>query len=500
MQQDSAIRVDSGDAFQSHLAAPPPDSPPIWAPLSVIGSVVPKLLSKVSPGDAPIILYHTTAITTTWFDSIAPYNDKSRGIYSQIQKYKGEDNLDAKRSTSILYASQKLLNGLLPEYSSTWSNLLEQFGLDPDNNSTDPNTPAGIGNLAAKNALSSLKEDGMNFQGNKNSNGMLIVPQPFVDTTGYKPVNSATELSDPRRWQPDIITNGIGTFSSQVHATPQYSVAKPYSYKSPSIRVDSPSKSFAIVNGWPLKSYKDQAKEVLSAQRELTDYSKVEAEFFDDKIKSLGFSAVAAAMNHGLDLEQFVQFDTLANIAAYDTGIEVWSNKLAFDSVRPFTAIEYLYGDEKIKAWGGPGNGIVDNVTGIEWRPYLQTANHSEYPSATAAFAKAHAYVVTEYLDRIIGLSPEEANDLSFWVPEMPIVGEDLKVLRGTSSVEPGFTPQETIILGWDTWDEFANDAGESRINAGVHFPSSVPAGQEIGNQVGQTAANWFFELIGSYF
>ena len=126
MQEASATRFDSGDTFQSDLAAPPPDSPPIWAPLSVIGSVVPKLLSKVSPGDAPIILYHTTAITTTWFDSIAPYNDKSRGIYSQIQKYKGEDNLDAKRSTSILYASQKLLNGLLPEYSSTWSNLLEQ--------------------------------------------------------------------------------------------------------------------------------------------------------------------------------------------------------------------------------------------------------------------------------------------------------------------------------------------------------------------------------------
>ena len=90
---------------------------------------------------------------------------------------------------------------------------------------------------------------------------------------------------------------------------------------------------------------------MLSAQIALTDRQKLMAEFFDDKISSLGFSTVAASFHHRLSLEQFVQLDFLVNVAAFDTAITVWRNKRRFDAVQPFTAIGVIHGDDPIRAW-----------------------------------------------------------------------------------------------------------------------------------------------------
>ena len=40
----------------------------------------------------------------------------------------------------------------------------------------------------------------------------------------------------------------------------------------------------------------------------------------------------------------------------------------------------------------------------------------------------------------------------------------------------------------WETWTDFEEECGLSRVWGGVHFHSSVPAGQEIGRQVGALA------------
>ena len=59
---------------------------------------------------------------------------------------------------------------------------------------------------------------------------------------------------------------------------------------------------------------------------------------------------------------------------------------------------------------------------------------------------------------------------------------------KGSSRVEPGLTPATDIILSWDTWSDFESDCGESRIWSGVHFPASVPAGQNIGHKIAKIA------------
>ncbi|MBK1700044.1 hypothetical protein CKO41_10400 [Thiococcus pfennigii] len=468
------------DAFEC-----PPGAPPICAPAAVIEVVVPNLLSTVAPGDAPLVLRTTTLITNAWFDAIAPYSGWT-GIYSNLGNLPGGDS---ERNIALLYASHEVLLSLMPQFAADWDGILVGFGLDPHDDVID-DSPAGVGNRAGAALVAAREHDGMNQLGD--ANGSLYNRRPYADSTGYTPVNKGERLINPRRWQPDTLTTGNGLFVTQQFVTPQWAETQPYSYSEPTLTAPFPWKSYAVrPNGAALPPYKAQADEVLAVQAALTDRQKLLAEFFDDKIHSLGFSTLAATLALGLDLEQFVQLDFLVNAAAFDTGITVWDNKRRYDAVRPFSAIAYLYPETTITAWGGPGEGTVTDITGAEWRPYLQTANHPEYPSASASFCRAHATATRLYLEQIIGLAPDAANNLSYWTPAIPIAGAPLSVPTGKSLIEPGVTPAADTILGWDTWDEFSEDCGISRLWGGVHFFDSIPAGQDIGEQIGTEVFNW---------
>ena len=94
------------------------------------------------------------------------------------------------------------------------------------------------------------------------------------------------------------------------------------------------------------ESYRQQADVVLEVSANLTDEQKLMAEFFDDKIFSLGFSTIHAIASRNGSLMDFVHMDYLHNLAAVDAGIAVWQEKARWDAVRPFSAIRHLYGDE----------------------------------------------------------------------------------------------------------------------------------------------------------
>ncbi|NJR42856.1 MAG: hypothetical protein HC767_09540 [Akkermansiaceae bacterium] len=92
--------------------------------------------------------------------------------------------------------------------------------------------------------------------------------------------------------------------------------------------------------------YRKQADDVLAISAGLTDEQKLLAEFFNDKIFSLGFALLHTALSQQLSLMQFVHLDYLANLAAWDAGIVIWQEKTRWDAVRPFTAVELLYSGE----------------------------------------------------------------------------------------------------------------------------------------------------------
>jgi len=427
----------------------------------VIPYAVPAIF-EASPtgGDATLVLRATTLVTNSWFDAVAPYHPTAVGVYSDLGRRpasESQDNLNL--NTALLYASYHALNSLFPHRTADWRAMLESVGLDPDDLSTDLTRAVGIGNAAGKALVAARKNDGMNQLGNEGDR--TYHRAPYADYTGYAPVNTAYELSDPSRWQP-AMTGTRGLFKIQQFVTPQMRLTEPYSYVTPKrFRAKPPVKSNVHNYG----AYRQQADEVLQASATMTDKQKALAELFDNKIDSLGFSAVFAAFSQQLSLAEFIQYDFLTNMAAFDTAIAIWQEKERFDAVRPFSAIRYIYGDELVTAWGGPGQGTVYDLKGSEWTSYLPVADHPEYPSASASFCAAHAETSRLFLG---------SDQLGYVVP----------VPQGSSRIEPGFTPAADLELVFPTWSQFEQECAMSRFWSGVHFLSSLPAGQKIGRRV----------------
>lgn len=438
------------------------------APVEVIiPAVLPTILGSVYPGagDASLVLRITTMTSNSWFDAIAPYQPRAVGVYSQLGRRPTSESItNRNKNIAIIYASYRVLNSLLPQFSSNWRTMLTSVGLDPDDTQENMTTAIGIGNLAGKGVVLARLNDGMNQLGNVNCKYNC---KPYADYTGYKPVNTAYDLLDPSRWQPNVSDNGKGIFSVQQFVTPQWRLTQPYTYRNPgNFTVPAPVNS-DVRN---IDAYKQQADEVLALQAGLTDDQKMTAELFNNKLNSLGLSELFDIQSRGLNLDQTVQFIFLNNMAAFDGGIAIWNQKYRWDAVRPFSAIHYIYKDSTVTAWGGPGKGTVDDLPASEWRSYLPTADHPEYPSGSACFCASHAQASRRYF----------GSDAFGW---------SVPVAMGSSFVEPGITPATDIVLGpWNTYTEFENACAMSRVLGGVHFTSAVQESQKMCRTFGDRA------------
>ena len=164
-------------------------------------------------------------------------------------------------------------------------------------------------------------------------------------------------------------------------------------------------------------------------------------------------------------------FFALCN-AMFDAGIAAWDAKRAFDSVRPVTAIPFLFASQKILAWGGPFQGTQE-IDGAQWIPYQQstfpTPPFPEYVSGHSAFSAAGAYI----LGRFAGSD---------------FFGNSVKLDAGSSNIERGMTPANRVTLSWTTFTEAANEAGMSRRYGGIHFELGDLAGRLTGRLAGAQA------------
>jgi hypothetical protein len=95
------------------------------------------------------------------------------------------------------------------------------MGYNPDDISTDPATPAGVGNQAAAAVLAFRANDGSN-----QANG-------YADTSGYVPVNTPDTVNGPFHWQPLRVPDGNGGFNVQKFLTPHWRAVTPFALTSP---------------------------------------------------------------------------------------------------------------------------------------------------------------------------------------------------------------------------------------------------------------------------
>jgi hypothetical protein len=447
------------------------------------------ILDVIAPMDATIIMWSSHMIQTSWFDAIAPYHPTAVGLYSRIpRRPASESATNRNKNIAALHAMYQTLKGVVPARTQdsipglNFRDLLVAVGLNPDDESEDPTSPVGIGNLAGKGVVKHAQHDGMNllgFQGRKYN------PMPFADYTGYRPVNTAFELIDPSRWQPQLgphfrrlgqlKTGGPGDrgiFVVQHFVTPQLRLTKPVAYKHPGQFHLAPP-DFSDANR--RSAYKRSVDDMLSVSAALTDEQKVKAEIFDDKERGIAAAVftVAHAHDHELGLDGWVHLFATSAAARLDSAIASWHQKAKYDAVRPVSAIQHVYGNRPVTSWGGPGAGRVTDMPAGQWASYLNVSDHPEYPSGSTGLCSAEA----QALRRFFG---SDTLDLTVSVP------------AGWTLVESGITPAEPLTIHWETWTEFVRDCAISRVWGGVHFRKTVERSIPFGEQFGDRA----YELV----
>ncbi len=390
------------------------------------------------------------------YDAWAAYDGRAVGtVLGGELRRPVEERTPAARDAAVSYAALAALTELFPSERRRFEAVIEALGLDPADASTDITTPAGIGHVACEALLASRRHDGANQLGDVNGGA------PSSDYTGYEPLNTADVLVDPNRWQPLATPTGL----PQVFVAPFWGRVTPFALARPDQFRPAPPPVY------PGPEYLHQAEAVRRLSARLDDRLKVIAEYWADGPGGdtppghwCRIAQFVARRDHH-DLEADVKmFFTLAN-ALLDASIAVWDCKMAFDYVRPVSAIRFLYDGQLIEAWAGPAQG-TRLIPGRRFQSYIPTPPFAEYTSGHSAFSAASATV----LRLVTGSAKFGATDV---------------VRAGTSSIEPGVTPAHDMVLSWPTFDRAADEAGSSRQYGGIHFRQSDLQSREMGRAIG---------------
>jgi Domain of unknown function (DUF6851)/VCPO second helical-bundle domain len=413
------------------------------------------LRSRLGP---PMVARAVHILHTAIYDAWAAYDHRAVGtrLGDLLRRPPAQRGEEAKQE-AVSFAAYNALVDLFPTQRDLFVAVMDRLGYDPGVVGGQ-GSPSAVGTFAARAVLAFRHGDGANQLGD-------LAPGAYADWTGYRPVNPPERLVDPNRWQP--LRQPDGTV--QRFLAPHWGLVAP----------------FALRAGWQLRprrgprrhpgpGYLRQAEQVLADSAELTDQHKATAEYWADGPGSetppghwcLLAQWVAARNRHGLD-QDVVLFFALGG-ALHDAGAACWDAKRAFDSVRPVSAIRWLFAGDKVCAWGGPGQGTT-LVKGEEWQPYLPTPPFAEYVSGHSTFSAAAAEVLARFTgsDRF---------------------GASVTVPAGSSQVEPGSTPAADVTLYWPTFSDAADQAGRSRRYGGIHFRDGDLVGRALGRLVGLRA------------
>jgi hypothetical protein len=412
----------------------------------------------------PTVTSRILALTwTAVFDAWSRYDEKAIPLYlTSVERQPLAERTLRNKEIAISYAAYRSML----EYYFSDSLLLRQemiaLNLDPDDYSLDPDTPVGIGNLAAKAVVEARRNDGANQLGNMpGGNGQL-----YADYTGYTPINSADVLTDLSRWQPKYFLDDKGEKFLPSCLTPQWGKVLPLVLDSGSQFRPGPPPAPGSTQ------LNKEIEEVVQLQASLTNDQKALVEFMRDGPKSVQQAGhwlvfaqqVSVRDRHTIDDDVKMYF--LVEAVAMDAFIAAWDAKMFYDFARPYALVHDYYQNQLIKAWGGPGKGIVE-INGKEWKPYSPDSFLCPpFPS----YVSGHSCVsggCAEALRLFTG------ND-SF--------NSEVQLVPGALT-EPENTA-DMVTLKFPTFTETANMAGFSRVLGGYHIQADNIEGLTLGRKV----------------
>jgi hypothetical protein len=167
--------------------------------------------------------------------------------------------------------------------------------------------------------------------------------------------------------------------------------------------------------------------------------------------------ARTVATGRSLDARDSARLLALMNLAMADAYIAGFKIRYVYDLWRPVTAIRE-----------GDNDGNDATVGDPTWDSHQNTPAVSDYPSTQSTFSAAAAVVLASVMG---------GDQVSF-------------------SFRSG-KPFEGITRSFTSFTQAARESADSRVYAGIHFPSACEDGLALGRQVGQRAVTMYLRPVG---
>jgi hypothetical protein len=388
------------------------------------------------------------------------------------------------KSKAISYAAYRVLLNLFPSRASIYSSYMSSLTYDPDDTSTDPATPQGVGNAAAEAVLLYRATDGSN---QTNANGTVTYP----NNTGYTPTNTWNQVVDPTKWQQLCVLTADGVAANMPAiptgnscAAPNYALQNPATPQWKNVAPFGPLDPVTHYPAlFPLPGPPTGTADVDLAVKDtsnLSETQKAKADYWADGPRSefppghMAVFAQALSRMRKNTLDQDVKLFFVLGSSQLDASISAWAAKYQYNSVRPVTAIRQRYAGKMVNSWLGPGKGY-GSVLGQNWMPYQEltvvTPPFPEYVSGHSTFSAAGRTVILQFYN----------NNDAF--------NAKVVIKAGSSKIEPGIAPSKDVTVTWKTLSDAADDAGWSRRWGGIHFVSGDQQGRALGRLIGYN--NW---------
>lgn len=370
----------------------------------------------------------------------------------------------------------RALSREFPQESEGFAQFLRGLGLEPASNSTNRKTKNGWANFVGDRISNFFANDGWNSLGDRSTG----YRREFADYTGYRPANCATDdprrLRRPLRWQPLIQeADGRGRFVSQIHVAPQIAVAvKPLVLTEQQVRnrmvqapYDRPNR-FGSIGLKDLMRVQSLLRETIQIAGSVTGFQRFLARWWNNKLLSTASISAFYEDAAGLSRFQIAQQFMGEMLSQHDALLVTWREKRRHDLGRPRTIMRYVRRGQKFRVFLDEERGF-GRVSVEDWRPVLDEQPHSEFPSGSAALCTAAMEHIHTYVSAKLGPGrPVPPMKFKFQVDSLPFF---MSMDRTVSFRGPA---------------QAAENCGESRLWAGVHFRPAVRAGNKIGRGIGK--------------
>ncbi|GMH35360.1 hypothetical protein BSKO_03228 [Bryopsis sp. KO-2023] len=346
-----------------------------------------------------------------------------------------------------------------------------------------------LGEQICDEVINTFKADGFSVRG---------FPLSAEDVKlGYTPVNAPqevpgvtqcpSEMKQMDKWQPLCVPTSFRPDKPADTCQVQEFLA-PYAGQYTTFAV--PEVSHIVPKSGPPKpdseEFLEQAREVIEYSANLTDATKLVAEYWADGPDSTfppgHWYRIAAesAKTQKLSVWETSKLLLLVGSALNDAGVTCWECKRQYDFVRPLQMIQCGFKGEEVEAWIGPYKG-VGKVDASEWQPYQKatfvTPPFAGYVSGHSAFSAAAQKVMSLYF-----------GDDSYRAPKCRLIEEGTSqfegkiakgeegYIKGVTDVPnkgpktKGYVPARDVVLCWETFDEASQQAGFSRLMGGIHI------------------------------